>query len=69
MTRLILVNAIYFKGDWAQKFDARNTKREQFCLSDGNSVDVDMMNMYSKKFNMDYIRALKTKVLELPYII
>ena len=45
MTRMILVNAIYFKGDWAKKFDAKDTKKEKFYRSDGSSVDVDMMNM------------------------
>ena len=63
---MILVNAIYFKGDWAKKFDAKDTKKEKFYRSDGSSVDVDMMNM-EKEFSMDYIRELKTKVLELPY--
>ena len=66
LTRMILVNAIYFKGDWAKKFDAKDTKKEKFYRSDGSSVDVDMMNM-EKEFSMDYIRELKTKVLELPY--
>ena len=66
LTRMILVNAIYFKGDWAIKFDAKDTKKEKFYRTDGSSVDVDMMNM-KKKFSMDYIRELKTKVLELPY--
>ena len=63
---MVLVNAVYFKGDWAMKFDAKNTKKEKFHCSDGSSMDVDMMNM-KKKFSMDYIRDLKTKALELPY--
>ena len=66
MTRMILVNAIYFKGDWAKKFDAKDTKKEKFFRSDGSSVDVDMMNMV-EDLNMDHIHELKTRVLELPY--
>ena len=66
LTRMILVNAIYFKGDWAMKFDAKDTKKKKFYRSDGSSVDVDMMNM-KKRFRMYFIHELHTKVLELPY--
>ena len=64
--RLILVNAIYFKGDWAKKFSTESTHKKKFYRSDGSSVDVDMMHMM-KKFHMDYIDELNTTVLELPY--
>lgn len=30
MTRLALVNAIYFKGNWMKKFDEANTKEMPF---------------------------------------
>lgn len=32
-TKLILVNAIYFKADWEKKFQANNTKTQPFRLS------------------------------------
>ena len=33
MTRLVLVNAIYFKGDWDKKFNEANTKEMPFILN------------------------------------
>ena len=47
-TRLVLVNAIYFKGDWAHPFDAKNTKKEPF-LSAGSKVRVPMMRQDDMK--------------------
>jgi len=41
-TRLVLVNAIYFKGDWATQFDAENTMEEDF-QAPGAKVSVPMM--------------------------
>lgn len=33
MTRLALVNAIYFKGNWKNRFDAANTKEMPFKVN------------------------------------
>lgn len=33
MTRLALVNAIYFKGNWMNRFDAANTKEMPFKVN------------------------------------
>jgi serpin B len=43
LTRLILVNAIYFNATWAHKFSARNTQDAPFYLLDGRQVTVPMM--------------------------
>lgn len=43
MTRLVLTNAIYFKGDWASPFDKKATKKAPFYLSADRSVEVPMM--------------------------
>lgn len=32
MTRLALVNAIYFKGNWMHRFDEANTKEMPFTV-------------------------------------
>jgi len=43
LTRLILTNAIYFKGDWALKFNAKRTKEDAFFTGGKDSVRVPMM--------------------------
>lgn len=33
LTRLVLINALYFKGNWATKFDAEATRQRPFRLN------------------------------------
>lgn len=43
-SRLVLVNAIYFKGTWAQKFDPELTAKDDFWVSETESKKVEFMN-------------------------
>jgi len=43
MTRLVLVNAIYFKADWEDPFEPTDTKDATFHLLDGSDTQVKMM--------------------------
>jgi serpin B len=43
-TRMVLVNALYFKAPWAGPFDDRATGAEPFHLATGDAVDVPMMH-------------------------
>lgn len=43
-TRLVLTNAVYFKGDWAEPFKAEVTRDEDFTTSDGTKVRVPLMH-------------------------
>ncbi|KAL3617814.1 hypothetical protein CASFOL_038135 [Castilleja foliolosa] len=63
-TRLILANAVYFKGAWKQKFDPSLTKNHDFFLLNGSSVQVPFMTSHEDQ----YIRSFDDfKVLSLPY--
>lgn len=42
-TRMVIANAVYFKGDWAQPFKEAQTKDLPFILGDGKKLDVKMM--------------------------
>ncbi|KAG7268732.1 hypothetical protein CRUP_034566 [Coryphaenoides rupestris] len=66
MTRLALVNAIYFKGDWLHKFDAAKTKEMPFKLNKSESKPVQMMYQM-RKLPYNYVPEYKLQVLELPY--
>jgi serpin B len=62
--RMYLINAVYFKGIWVYRFDKKDTKEEDFYLSDGTTRKVDMMHQQaSLNYTSDEIAAY----LELPY--
>lgn len=44
LTRLVLVNAIYFKADWKRPFSADQTSDGSFELLDGTTAEVEMMS-------------------------
>ena len=43
LTRMVLVNAVYFKAGWLYPFNEYQTTREQFRLLDGGTTGVEMM--------------------------
>ncbi len=44
LTRLVLTNAVYFKGEWAKVFDKRATKEDDFLLAGGTKARTPMMH-------------------------
>jgi serpin B len=65
MTRLVLTNAIYFKGNWARRFKEDKTKDAPFTLINGQKVDVPMMNQTAE---FGYMETDSFQGLELPYV-
>ncbi|WP_168219255.1 serpin family protein [Limnoglobus roseus] len=64
LTRLVIVNAIYYKGQWEKPFVKTATKDAPFQLADGTKLDVPMM------FQKSRVRMHETEevqLLELPY--
>ncbi len=65
-TRMVLVNAIYFKGDWATAFDKQATLNAPFTRTDGTRVNAKLMHRTGRyAFHED--AQVGYKAIELPY--
>jgi serpin B len=40
---LVLINALYFKGDWFEHFKKGSTTSQEFYVKEGSTVNVEMM--------------------------
>ncbi|XP_008158883.1 serpin B3 [Eptesicus fuscus] len=65
-TILVLVNAIYFKGQWDERFDPKRTKQGEFWLNKDTSKFVQMMKQ-SNMFKFTSLEDMQAKILEIPY--
>jgi serpin B len=63
-TRLVLTNAIYFKGDWQTQFDKVATKDEDFHLSTEQTVKAPLMHITAK---LNYLNGGTFQAVEIPY--
>jgi serpin B len=68
-TRLVLVNAIYFKGNWAEQFDAKATLPGNFTLAGGATKPVSLMHKNVKGARFADLSGETTplKIIALPY--
>ncbi len=67
LTRLVLTNAIYFKGVWMWQFDPENTTKMPFRVNPEKVVEVWMMYMKPEKARFNYAKFENLQILELPY--
>ncbi|NXT84133.1 ILEUA inhibitor, partial [Zapornia atra] len=65
-TVLALVNAIHFKGQWAIKFEEKNTREMPFMLNKREHRKILMM-CRKGKYKLAWRQEEKVTVLELPY--
>ncbi|KAG3293763.1 serpin B4 [Ictidomys tridecemlineatus] len=65
-TRLVLVNAVYFKGRWDKEFKKEWTTEAKFWQNKNVSKSVQMMAK-SGHFNFAFLEDVQAKILEMPY--
>ena len=58
-----LLNAIYFKADWASKFDQKNTKEETFTTENGKTK----LPLMHQKVLIKYLKNDIYAAVEMPY--
>jgi serine protease inhibitor len=65
LTRLVLTNAVYFKGKWASQFEKGSTRDAPFWIAPRRSVKVPMM---TQEHTFRYGDSDSLQTLELPYV-
>lgn len=63
-TKLVLTNAIYFKGDWLYQFDKNETDERDFILNDGATKRTKFMNQQGQ---FQYAEMANAKMIRIPY--
>ncbi|MDD1689755.1 MAG: serpin family protein [Methanoregula sp.] len=67
MTRLVITDAVYFKGTWVRQFDKNKTRNADFKLSSGKNVPVPMMERTDEDAVYPYAETGTVQILKIPY--
>ncbi|SAI89093.1 serine protease inhibitor [Methanoculleus bourgensis] len=67
LTRLVITNAVYFKGTWVNQFDPNKTKEAEFRVGPNETVRVPMMHRTDEDAIYGYNETDTLQVLEMPY--
>jgi serpin B len=61
---MYLINAVYFKGQWQNKFDAARTQPQPFHLADGKTKQTPLM---AQSGSYQYFKGENFQAVSLPY--
>lgn len=67
MTRLVITNAIYFKGNWVKQFDKNKTADTEFRVAPGKTMTVPMMQRTDEDAVFLYAENGDLQMLSMPY--
>jgi len=65
IAELALINALYFKANWAKQFDKADTKDSPFTLLNGSQKQVPMMSQHGRFM---YYQGQGFQAVSLPYV-
>ncbi len=67
LTKMVLTNVIYFKGEWLKQFDKDDTRDEDFRVSKEKIVKVPMMRITGQNARFNYAELEKLQIIEMDY--
>ncbi len=66
-SRLVITNAIYFKGKWILPFDKQLTEEDEFRVNQEQTIRVPMMRRVDPDAVFNYAKTDDLELLEMPY--
>ncbi|VDM00530.1 unnamed protein product, partial [Schistocephalus solidus] len=67
LTKMVIANAIYFKGLWALHFEKSDTKDAKFTLPDGRKKDIKLMYNYMEETSFCDFKDMEAKAVCLSF--